>query len=127
MRAKDKHKILKTVDKLVEYNKTLEKFRGSSKYLFDKILRECNKLVDEIDISDCSFEEHEALGEYKKLINSPEYDADLVKKALDVFFSKFKRKTKLIAFCFCHISIPCGILLQVSLKQPKKTKIVKPM
>jgi len=52
MRAKVKQKILKTVDKLVEYNETLEKFRGSSKYLFDKILRECNKLVDEIDISD---------------------------------------------------------------------------
>lgn len=51
MRAKDKQKILKTVDKLVEYNETLRKFRGSSKYLFDKILRECNKLVDEIDIS----------------------------------------------------------------------------
>lgn len=113
MRAKDKHKILKTVDKLVEYNKTLEKFRGSSKYLFDKILRECNKLVDEIDISDCLFEECEALGEYKKLINSPEYNADLIKKTLDVFFSKFKRKTKLIAFCFCHISIPCGIALKV--------------
>ena len=113
MRAKDKQKILKTVDKLVEYNETLRKFRGSSKYLFDKILRECNKLVDEIDISDCSFEEHEALGEYKKLINSPEYDADLVKK--------------LIAFCFCHISIPCGILLKVSLKQLKKTKIAKHM
>lgn len=52
MRAKDKQKILKTVDKLVEYNETLRKFRGSSKYLFDKILRECNKLVDEIDIFD---------------------------------------------------------------------------
>ena len=90
MRAKYKHKILKTVDKLVEYNKTLEKFRGSSKYFFDKILRECNKLVDEIDISDCSFEEHEALGEYKKLINSPEYDADLIKKTLDVFFQQIQ-------------------------------------
>lgn len=94
MRAKDKHKILKTVDKLVEYNKTLEKFRGSSKYLFDKILRECNKLVDEIDISDCSFEEHEALGEYKKLINSPEYDADLIKKALDVFFQQIQEENE---------------------------------
>lgn len=81
MRAKDKQKILKTVDKLVEYNETLRKFRGSSKYLFDKILRECNKLVDYIDISDCSFEEHEALGEYKKLINSPEYDAGLSQKS----------------------------------------------
>lgn len=94
MRAKDKHKILKTVDKLVEYNKTLEKFRGSSKYLFDKILRECNKLVDEIDISDCSFEEHEALGEYKKLINSPEYDADLIKKTLDVFFQQIQEENE---------------------------------
>lgn len=92
MRAKDKHKILKTVDKLVEYNKTLEKFRGSSKYLFDKILRECNKLVDEIDISDCSSEQCEALGEYKKLINSPEYDADLIKKALDVFFQQIQEE-----------------------------------
>ena len=94
MRAKDKQKILKTVDKLVEYNKTLEKFRGSSKYLFDKILRECNKLVDEIDISDCSFEQHEALGEYKKLINSPEYDADLIKKALDVFFQQIQEENE---------------------------------
>ena len=94
MRAKDKHKILKIVDKLVEYNETLEKFRGSSKYLFDKILRECNKLVDEIDISDCSFEEHEALGEYKKLINSPEYDADLIKKALDVFFQQIQEENE---------------------------------
>lgn len=94
MRAKDKHKILKTVDKLVEYNKTLEKFRGSSKYLFDKILRECNKLVDEIDISDCLFEEREALGEYKKLINSPEYDADLIKKTLDVFFQQIQEENE---------------------------------
>ena len=94
MRAKDKQKILKTVDKLVEYNKTLEKYRGSSKYLFDKILRECNKLVDEIDIADCSFEEHEALGEYKKLINSPEYDADLIKKALDVFFQQIQEENE---------------------------------
>lgn len=94
MRAKYKHKILKTVDKLVEYNKTLEKFRGSSKYLFDKILRECNKLVDEIDISDCSFEQREALGEYKKLINSPEYDADLIKKALDVFFQQIQEENE---------------------------------
>ncbi|WP_288720338.1 hypothetical protein [uncultured Ligilactobacillus sp.] len=94
MRAKDKQKILKTVDKLVEYNKTLEKFRGSSKYLFDKILRECNKLVDEIDISDCSFEEHEALGEYKRLINSPEYDADLIQKALDVFFQQIQEENE---------------------------------
>lgn len=94
MRAKSKHKILKTVDKLVEYNKTLEKFRGSSKYLFDKILRECNKLVDEIDISDCSFEEYEAFGEYKKLINSPEYDADLIKKALDVFFKQIQEENE---------------------------------
>lgn len=94
MRAKDKQKILKTVDKLVEYNKTLEKFRGSSKYLFDKILSECNKLVDEIDISDCSSEQCEALGEYKKLINSPEYDADLIKKALDVFFQQIQEKNE---------------------------------
>ena len=94
MRAKDKQKILKTVDKLGEYNETLEKFRGSSKYLFDKILRECNKLVDEIDISDCSVEEHETLGEYKKLINSPEYDAGLVKKALDVFFQQIQEKNE---------------------------------
>lgn len=94
MRAKDKQKILKTVDKLVEYNKTLEKYRGSSKYLFDKILRECNKLVDEIDISYCSSEQHEALGEYKKLINSPEYDADLIKKALDVFFQQIQEKNE---------------------------------
>ncbi len=100
MRAKDKHKILKTVDKLGEYNETLKKFSSSSKYLFDKILRECNKLVDEIDISDCSVEEHEVLGEYKKLISSPEYDADLIKKRLTYFFSKFKRETKIIAFCF---------------------------
>ena len=92
MRAKSKQKILKTVDKLVEYNKTLEKFRGSSKYFFDKILRECNKLVDEIDIFDCSSEQCEALGEYKKLINSPEYDADLIKKALDVFFQKIQEE-----------------------------------
>lgn len=94
MRAKDKQKILKTVDKLVEYNKTLEKYRGSIKYLFDKILCECNKLVDEIDISDCSFEEHEALGEYKELINSPEYDADLVKKVLDVFFQQIQEENE---------------------------------
>lgn len=94
MRAKDKQKILKTVDKLVEYNKTLEKYRGSSKYLFDKILHECNKLVDEIDIFDCSSEQHEALGEYKKLINSPEYDADLIKKALDVFFQQIQEENE---------------------------------
>ena len=94
MRAKDKHKILKTVDKLVEYNKTLEKFRDSSKYLFDKILCECNKLVDEIDISDCSSEQCEALGEYKKLINSPEYDADLIKKKLDVFFQQIQEENE---------------------------------
>lgn len=94
MRAKDKQKILKTVDKLVEYNKTLEKYRGSSKYLFDKILRECNKLVDEIDISDCSSEQCGALGEYKKLINSPEYDADLVKKSLDVFFQQIQEENE---------------------------------
>ena len=90
MRAKSKQKILKTVDKLVEYNETLEKFRGSSKYFFDKILCECNKLVDEIDISDCSSEQCEALGEYKKLINSPECNADLIKKALDVFFQQIQ-------------------------------------
>lgn len=92
MRAKSKQKILKTVDKLVEYNETLEKFRGSSKYFFDKILRECNKLVDEIDIFDCSSEQCEALGEYKKLINSPEYNADLIKKALDVFFQQIQEE-----------------------------------
>lgn len=100
MRAKDKHKILKTVDKLVEYNKTLEKFRGSSKYLFDKILRECNKLVDEIDISDCSSEQHEALEEYKKLINSPEYNADLIKKALDVFFQQIQKEKETYRLLF---------------------------
>lgn len=100
MRAKDKHKILKTVDKLVEYNKTLEKFRGSSKYLFDKILRECNKLVDEIDISDCSFEEHEAFGEYKKLINSPEYDVDLIKKSLDVFSQQIQEEKETYRLLF---------------------------
>ena len=100
MRAKDKKKILKTVDKLIEYNKTLEKFRGSSKYLFDKILRECNKLVDEIDISDCSIEEHEALGEYKKLINSPKYDADLVKKALDVFLQQIQEEKETYRLLF---------------------------
>ena len=100
MRAKVKQKILKTVDKLVEYNETLEKFRGSSKYLFDKILRECNKLVDEIDISDCSFEEDEALGEYKKLINSPEYDADLIKKALDVFFQQIQEENEIYRVLF---------------------------
>ena len=94
MRAKDKQKILKTVDKLVEYNETLEKYRGSGKYWFDKILRECNKLIDEIDISDCSPEQHEALGEYKKLINSPEYDADLVKKAFDVFFQQIQEENE---------------------------------
>ena len=100
MRAKDKKKILKTVDKLIEYNKTLEKYRGSSKYLFDKILRECNKLVDEIDISDCSFEEHEALGEYKKLINSPEYDMDLSKKALYVFFQQIQEENETYRILF---------------------------
>lgn len=92
MRAKDKQKILKTVDKLREYNETLKKFSSSSKYLFDKILRECNKLVDEIDISDCSSEQHEALEEYKKLINSREYNADLIKKALDVFFQQIQKE-----------------------------------
>lgn len=100
MRAKDKQKILKTVDKLVEYNETLEKFRGSSKYLFDKILRECNKLVDEIDISDCSSEQHEALGEYKKLINLPEYDAYLVKKVLDVFFQQIQEENETYRILF---------------------------
>ena len=100
MRAKDKQKILKTVDKLGEYNETLEKFRGSSKYLFDKILRECNKLVDEIDISNCSVEEHETLGEYKKLINSPEYDADLVKKSLDVFFQQIQEENETYRILF---------------------------
>ncbi len=100
MRAKDKKKILKTVDKLVEYNKTVEKFRGSSKYLFDKILRECNKLVDEIDIADCSPKQHEALGEYKKLINSPEYDADLIKKALDVFFQQIQEENEIYRVLF---------------------------
>ena len=92
MRAKYKHKILKTVDKLVEYNKTLEKFRGSSKYLFDKILRECNKLVAEIEAFDCSPEEHEALGEYNQLINAPEHDADLIKKAIDVFSQQIQEE-----------------------------------
>lgn len=92
MRAKDKHKILKIVDKLDEYNETLKKFSNSSKYLFDKILRECNKLVDEIDISDCSSEQHEALEEYKKLINSPEYNADLIKKAIDVFSQQIQEE-----------------------------------
>lgn len=100
MRAKDKQKILKTVDKLVEYNKTLEKYRGSSKYLFDKILCECNKLIDEIDIADCSPEQHEALGEYKKLINSPEYDADLIKKALDVFFQLIQEENETYRILF---------------------------
>lgn len=100
MRAKDKQKILKTVDKLVEYNKTLEKYRGSSKYLFDKILCECNKLIDEIDIADCSPEQHEALGEYKKLINSPEYDADLIKKALDVFFQQIQEENETYRILF---------------------------
>lgn len=94
MRAKDKQKILKTIDKLREYNETLKKFSSSSKYLFDKILRECNKLVDEIDISDCSSEQHEALEEYKKLINSPEYNADLIKKALDVFFQQIQKENE---------------------------------
>ena len=94
MRAKDKQKILKTVDKLVEYNETLKKFNGSSKYLFDKILRECNKLADEIDISDSSSEQCEALGEYKKLINSPEHDADLIKKELDVFFQQIQEENE---------------------------------
>lgn len=51
-------------------------------------------MVDEIDISDCSFEEHEALGEYKKLISSPEYDADLIKKALDVFFQQIQEENE---------------------------------
>ena len=100
MRAKDKQKILKIVDKLVEYNETLEKYRVSSKYLCDKILRECNKLVDEIDIADCSPEQHEALGEYKKLINSPEYDADLVKKALDVFFQQIQEENETYRILF---------------------------
>lgn len=95
MRAKSKQKILKTVDKLIEYNKILEKSRGSSKYLFDKILRECNKLVDEIvDISDCSSEQREALEEYKKLINSPEYNEDLIKKTLDVFFQQIQEENE---------------------------------
>ena len=100
MRAKSKQKILKTVDKLVEYNETLEKFKDSSKYLFDKISHECNKLVDEIDIADYSPEQHEALGEYKKLINSPEYDADLIKKALDVFFQQIQEENE--TYCRCH-------------------------
>ena len=100
MRAKDKKKILKTVDKLVEYNETLEKFRGSSKYLFDKILRECNKLVDEIDISDCSSEQHEALGEYKKLINASKYDADLIKKAIDVFYQQIQEENETYRILF---------------------------
>lgn len=92
MRAKSKQKILKTVDKLKEYNETLKKFNGSSKYLFDKILRECNKLVAEIEAFDYSPEEHEALGEYKKLINAPEHDADLIKKALDVFSQQIQEE-----------------------------------
>lgn len=92
MRAKNKHKILKKVDKLVEYSKNLEKFRVSSKYLFDKILRECNKLVAEIEAFDCSPEEHETLGEYKKLINAPEHDADLIKKAIDVFSQQIQEE-----------------------------------
>ena len=100
MRAKDKQKILKTVDKLREYNETLKKFSSSSKYLFDKILRECNKLVDEIDISDCSSEQHEALEEYKKLINSPEYNADLIKKALDVFFQQIQKEKETYRLLF---------------------------
>lgn len=92
MRAKNKQKILKTVDKLVEYNETLKKFSSSSKYLFDKILRECNKLVAEIEAFDCSPEEYEALGEYKKLINAPEHDADLIKKAIDVFSQQIQEE-----------------------------------
>ena len=94
MRAKKKNKLIKIAIKLSEYNEILKKCDSLNKYLFDKILRECNKLVDEIDISDCSFEEHEALGEYKKLINSPEYDADLVKKALDVFFQQIQEESE---------------------------------
>lgn len=85
MRAKDKYITIKIVDKLGEYNETLKKFSSSSKYFFDKILRECNKLVAEIETFDCSPEEHEVLGEYKQLINAPEYDADLIKKVIDVF------------------------------------------
>lgn len=100
MRAKSKQKILKTVDKLGEYNETLKKFSSSSKYLFDKILHECNKLVDEIDISDCSSEQREALEEYKKLINSPEYDTDLSKKALDVFFQQIQEEKEAYRILF---------------------------
>lgn len=92
MRAKSKQKILKTVDKLVEYNETMKKFNGSSKYLFDKILRECNKLVAEIEAFDCSFEEYEALGEYKELINSPEYNEELIKKVLDVIYQQIQEE-----------------------------------
>lgn len=100
MRAKSKQKILKTVDKLGEYNETLKKFSSSSKYLFDKILHECNKLVDEIDISDCSSEQREALEEYKKLINSPEYDTDLSKKVLDVFFQQIQEEKEAYRILF---------------------------
>ena len=92
MRAKDKQKILKAVDKLSKYNETLKKFSNSSKYLFDKVLRECNKLVDEIDISDCSSEQQESLKEYKKLINSTEYNAELIKKSINVFLQQIKEE-----------------------------------
>lgn len=92
MRAKNKYITLKTVNKLKEYNETLKKFNGSSKYWFDKILRECNKLVAEIEAFDCSPEEHEALGEYKQLINASENDADLIRKAIDVFSQQIQEE-----------------------------------
>ena len=94
MRAKKKNKLVKMAIKLSEYNEILKKCDNSSnKYLFDKVLRECNKLVDDVDTSDCSRESNEALEEYKGLINSNKYDSNLIEEAISAF-SQYIQKEK---------------------------------
>ena len=127
MRAKDKQKILKTVDKLREYNETLKKFSSSSKYLFDKILRECNKLVADIETFDCSPEEHEVLGEYKQLINAPEYDADLIKEVIDVFSQQIQEEKETYRVLFLPYKYSMWDSFASIFEAAKEIKIVKPM
>ena len=90
MRAKKKNKLINIAIKLSEYNEILKKYDSSNKYLFDKVLRECNKLVDDVDTSDCSHESNEALKEYKGLINESKYDSNLIEGAISAFFQDRK-------------------------------------
>ena len=85
MRAKKKNKLVKIAIELSEYNEILKKCNSSNKYLFDKVLRECNELVDDVDMSDCSDKTNETLEEYKRLINAPKYDSNLIEGAISAF------------------------------------------